>query len=91
MFEVAAAFLRGDAMDAGVYFRPPREGLPGVPEGSFIKATKGVVSLRVAPRLWYKKAKAVLENAGWTQLASLPGVFRAAHRQHPEGHPCTSC
>ena len=75
MFDVSAAFLRGDAMDAEVYFRPPREGLPGVPEGSLIKAIKGVFGLRVAPRLWYKKAKAVLEDAGWTQLASLPGVF----------------
>ena len=75
MFDVSSAFLRGDAMDAEVYFRPPREGLPGVPEGSLIKAIKGVFGLRVAPRLWYKKAKAVLEDAGWTQLASLPGVF----------------
>ena len=75
MFDVSAAFLRGDAMDTEVYFRPPREGLPGVPEGSLIKAIKGVFGLRVAPRLWYKKAKAVLEDAGWTQLASLPGVF----------------
>ena len=75
MFDVSSAFLRGDAMDAEVYFRPPREGLPGVPEGSLIKAIKGVFGLRVAPRLWYKKAKAVLEDAGWTQLVSLPGVF----------------
>ena len=54
-----------------------REFLPEyiVPEGSLIKAIKGVFGLRVAPRLWYKKAKAVLEDAGWTQLASLPGVF----------------
>ena len=76
VFDVISAFLRGDAMNAEVYFRPPREGLLGVPEGSLIKAIKGVFVFRVAPRLWYKKAKAVLEDAGgWTQLASLPGVF----------------
>ena len=74
-FDVSSAFLRGDAMDANVYFRPPREGLPGVPEGALIKAEKGVFGLRVAPRLWYKKARAVLEEAGWAQLSSLPGVF----------------
>ena len=75
MFDVSSAFLRGDAMDAEVYFRLPREGLPRVPEGSLIKAIEGVFGLRVAPRLWCKKVKAVLEDAGWTQLASLPGVF----------------
>ena len=75
MFDVSSAFLRGDAMDAEVYFRRPCEGLLGVPEGSLIKAIKGVIGFRVAPRLWYKRAKAVLEDASWTQLASLPGVF----------------
>ena len=75
VFDVSSAFLRGDAMDAEVYFRLPRGGLPGVPEGSLIKAIKGVFGLREAPRLWYKKAKVVLEDAGWIQLASLPGVF----------------
>ena len=64
MFDVSDAFPRVDAMDADVYFRPPREGLPGAPEGSLIKATKGVFGLRVAPRLWYRKAKAVLEDIG---------------------------
>ena len=75
MFNVSSAFHRGDAMDAEVYFRPPREGLPGMPGGSFIKAIRGIFGLKVAPRPWYKKAKAVLEDAGYTQLASLPGVF----------------
>ena len=69
MFDASAAFLRGDAMDAEVYFRSPREGLPGVLERSLITAIKGVFGLRVAPRLLYKKAKTVLEDAGWTQLA----------------------
>ena len=62
-------------MDAEIYFQPFRAGLPGVLEGSFIKAEKSVFGLRVAPRLWYKKAKSVSEDAGWTQPAALPGVF----------------
>ena len=52
MFDVSAAFLRGDATNAEVCFRPPREGLPGMPEGSLIKAIKGLFGLRVAPRLY---------------------------------------
>ena len=40
MFEFSAAFLRRDAMHAEVYFRPPREGLPEVPEGPLMKAIK---------------------------------------------------
>ena len=46
MFDVSSKFLRSDAMDAEVYFRTPREGLPGVPEGSLIKAIKEVFGLR---------------------------------------------
>ena len=75
MFDVFATFLRGGAIDAEVYFRPPREGLPGVPEGSLIKAIKKVFGLRVAPPLRHKKTKTVLEDASWTKLALLPGVF----------------
>ena len=74
-FDVSSAFLRGDSMETEVYFRPPREGLPGVPEGSLIKAEKGIFGLRVAPRLWYTKAKKILEKHGFRQLDSLPGVF----------------
>jgi hypothetical protein len=74
-FDVSSAFLRGDNMETEIYFRPPKEGLPGVPEGALIKAEKGIFGLRVAPRLWYTKAKSVLEDAGWRQLATLPSVF----------------
>ena len=74
-FDVSSAFLRGDNMDTQLYFRPPKEGLPGVAPGSLIKAEKGVFGLRVAPRLWFKKAKAILESAGFRALHSLPGMF----------------
>ena len=62
-------------MNTELYFKPPREGLPGVPEGALIKAEKGVFGLRVAPRLWFTKAKSILETHGFKQLGSLPGVF----------------
>ena len=74
-FDVSSAFLRGDNMDTQLYFRPPKEGLPGVAPGSLIKAEKGVFGLRVAPRLWFKKAKSILESAGFRALHSLPGMF----------------
>ena len=74
-FDVSAAFLRGDEMTEEVYFRPPREGLPDVPPGSLIKAKKGIFGLRVAPRLWFKKAKATVIKQGWRELGALPGVF----------------
>ena len=75
VFDVSAAFLRGDEMAEEVYFRPPREGLPGVPPGSLIKAKKGIFGLRVAPRNWYKKAKKNIVHRGWKELGALPGVF----------------
>jgi len=62
-------------METEIYFRPPKEGLPGVPEGALIKAEKNRFGPRVAPRLWYTKSKSVLEDAGWRQLATLPSVF----------------
>ena len=75
VFDVSAAFLRGDEMTEEVYFRPPREGLPGVPPGSLIKAKKGIFGLRVAPRNWFKKAKKTITYRGWKELGALPGVF----------------
>ena len=47
VFDVSAAFLRGDDMIEEVYSRPPRESLLGVPPGSLIKAKKGIFGLRV--------------------------------------------
>ena len=55
-----------------MYFRPPREGLPGVLPGSLTRAKKGIFGLRVAPRNWYKKT---IVERGWKELGALPGVF----------------
>ena len=74
-FDVSSAFLRGDEMDEELYFKPPRDGLPGVPEGALILALKGVFGLRIAPRLWWKKAEKTINDAGFQALSSLPGFF----------------
>ena len=50
-FDVKTAFLSGKDSDRALYFRPPKEGLPGVEEGSLIKIIKGVYGLKEAPRL----------------------------------------
>ena len=35
------------------FVRPPREGIPGVPDGALIKSLKGCVELKEFPRLWW--------------------------------------
>ena len=58
-----SAFLNGRYLDADrkVYFRAPKGGFPAVPElgwdyipeGTILKAKKGVYGLNDAPLLWY--------------------------------------
>ena len=43
--------LSGENTHREIYCRAPREGLPGVAEGSLIKLVKGAYGLREAPRL----------------------------------------
>ena len=64
IFDVKTIFLSGKDHDRELYFRPPKEGLPGVEEGSLIKIIKGVRGLKEAPRLWYLKAKETLFKCG---------------------------
>ena len=52
-FDVSSAFLTGNDHERQLYFRPPKEGLPGVPDGSLIQVKKGLFGLREAPRLWW--------------------------------------
>ena len=86
VFDVSAAFLRGDEMAEEVYVRPPREGLPSVPPGFPIKAKKSIFGLRVAPINWYKKAKKTIVHRGWKELGAIPGIFCLHGRQHPARH-----
>ena len=53
--DVEAAFLNGVESRRGLYFEPPRRGLPGVEEGSLIEIIKGVFGLSNSPRLWWQK------------------------------------
>jgi len=53
--DVEAAFLNGIESKRGLYFEPPRRGLPGVEPGSLIEIVKGVFGLSNSPRLWWDK------------------------------------
>ena len=62
-------------MDERFNFRPPKEGLHGVPPGSLIKIIKGIYGLKEAPRLWYLRARETLLKAGWEELKTASAVF----------------
>ena len=53
--DVEAAFLNGVEAKRGLFFEPPKRGLPGVPEGALIEIIKGVFGLVTSPRLWWEK------------------------------------
>ena len=53
--DVEAAFLNGIESKLGLYFEPPRRGLPEVEPGSLIEIVKGVFGLSNSPRLWWDK------------------------------------
>lgn len=53
--DVEAAFLNGVEAKRGLFFEPPKRGLPGVPEGAIIEIIKGVFGLVTSPRLWWEK------------------------------------
>ena len=74
-FDVKTAFLSGEEHGREIYFRPPREGLPGVPPGCLIKVIKGIYGLKEAPRLWYLRARSTLLAAGWEELKTAHAVF----------------
>ena len=74
-FDCKTAFLTGKEHDREIYCRPPKEGLPGVAEGSLLKLVKGAYGLREAPRLWYLKAREVLLEAGFEELQTAKACF----------------
>ena len=75
VFDIGSAFLTGEDNARELYVRPPREGLPGVPDGSLVMLTKGVFGLKEAPRLWWLKFAKTLADCGWKPLRTVPGVF----------------
>ena len=74
-FDIGSAFLTGKTNTRRLFVWPPREGLPGVPEGSLIELLKGVFGLRESPRLWWERFSEVLIQAGFTPLKTMKGVF----------------
>ncbi|CAK0806782.1 unnamed protein product [Prorocentrum cordatum] len=77
--DVDSAFLNGKYLDnlRRVYFRAPKGGLPAVPEmgwpfvpeGTILKAKKGIYGLNDAPLLWYEEHR--------DTILSLPGASRS--------------
>eukprot|EP00969_Alexandrium_andersonii_P166886 7375101-Alexandrium_andersonii.AAC.1 len=67
-FDCEAAFLNGIEYLRDLYFRAPKEGLRGVPDGALLECVKGVFGLRESPRLWYLKFRGDLIEIGWSEV-----------------------
>ena len=54
--------MQGDPQhgDQELYMAQPREGLPGVRQGSLVRILKGVFGLATAPRHWWAKLRRLL-------------------------------
>ena len=74
-FDVKTAFLSGEAQSREIYVRPPKDGLPGVPECALLQPLKGVFGLKEAPRLWYLAARKRCKEAGLEELRTAKSTF----------------
>ena len=95
VFDVRSAFLSGLPLDREVYCRAPAAGLPaaaGLPDirpYQLLRVLKGASGLTEAPRLWYLRARQLLEGAGsWNCGARTPCSTSA---QVACASPCWSC
>ena len=84
VFDCKTAFLTGKTHDRDIYCRPPKEGLPGVLPGSLLKLVKGAYGLREAPRLWYLKAREILQEAGFEEMQTGRACFCVYDRSGKE-------
>ena len=84
--DVDSAFLNGRYLDADrkVYFRAPKGGFPAVPElgwgyipeGTILKAKKGVYGLNDAPLLWYLEHRDTILSLEGAEISKLcPALF----------------
>ena len=80
-FDVSTAFLSGKETDRNVYIRAPKDGLPSV-EGqkgikplAVLELLKGAYGLAEAPRLWYLRARELLDKCGFKELRICRSVF----------------
>eukprot|EP00971_Amphidinium_carterae_P352846 6492750-Amphidinium_carterae.1 len=74
-FDVSNAFLQGEKTERRVIVRPPKEGIPGVPQGSLIELLKGCFGLPESPRLWWIRFSSILVSTGWVPLKEIPATF----------------
>ena len=75
-FDVKDAFLSGkENMYRDLYVRPPKEGIPGVPNGALIQIVKGVFGLPESPRLFWLKMREDVLSSGFEECKYLAGGF----------------
>jgi hypothetical protein len=68
--DIEAAFLRGDEMKrekGRVLVKLPKDGIPGVPDGSIIELHKPVYGLADAPKLWWQSLTKALKDMNMEQ------------------------
>ncbi len=86
IFDVTTAFLRGERMTRDVFAKAPVEGLPAtetfprIKPGQLLQLLKGAYGLSEAPRLWYLRARSLLEEIGFTELSVARAVFVYLHK-----------
>ena len=84
IFDVSTAFLRGKGLLRKLFVRAPPEGLPagdGMPAIrplALMQVLKSAYGLTESPRLWYLRAKEVLEGTGLKELAASRSTFVAS-------------
>ena len=83
-FDVESAFLTGRWMNREVYFRPPPEGLPGLPPGCLVKAVKRLFGVPEAPPLWYLE---FMEKAKMVGFETIPGCSCLLVLRSTRGQP----
>jgi hypothetical protein len=81
LFDVSTAFLSGKPTAREVYVRGPRDGLPAtsttarVEPMQLMRILKSIYGLAEAPRLWYMRARELLEAAGYCELQACRSTF----------------
>jgi hypothetical protein len=81
VFDVSTAFLSGLEMSREVYAKVPREGLPAVERWdavlpfALLRLLKGAYGLTEAPRLWYLRARQLLQKLGFEEMQCARATF----------------
>ncbi|CAE8702081.1 unnamed protein product [Polarella glacialis] len=80
-FDVQTAFLSGNATSREVYVRAPKDGLPKVKDERAIRPfellqiLKSAYGLSEAPRLWYLRARELMQQCSFVELACCKATF----------------